>query len=216
LCQGGDSAYWKVPLPLIQPIIPTRIRAPFDHPDFLFELKHDGFRALAYIADGTCRFVSRKQNVFKRFDRLGVAIARRFGGIEAILDGEIVCLDDEGRSVFMDLLRRPSQRAPVFFAFDLLWLGGEDLRSRPLIDRKDRLKELLVLHGEPRSLFAHHVVRQGVKLYEAIRERDCEGIVAKPKDSTYFPSAKWLKILNTSYTQKEGRRELFEKFHARP
>src|SRR5260370_781642 len=114
--------------PTIHLAIPTRVAAPFDHPDWVFELKHDGFRAVAYIADGRCQLVSRKNNVYKSFGPLREALA----GLriqDAVVDGEIVCLDDEGRSQFYTLLRRRGQ--PVFYTFDLLFLNGEDLRSLP-------------------------------------------------------------------------------------
>jgi hypothetical protein len=66
-----------------------------------------------------------------------------------------------------------------------------------------------------RILYANHVATRGIELYEAISERDCEGIVAMHRESTNSTSASWLKILDTAYTQKEGKRELFEKFHSR-
>ncbi len=70
----------------------SRIPAAFDHPDFLFELKHDGFRSLAYISDGHCELVSRKRNHYKSFHSLKAALAD-LKVTDAILDGEIVCLD---------------------------------------------------------------------------------------------------------------------------
>jgi bifunctional non-homologous end joining protein LigD len=81
-------------LPRIAPINPTRIAAPFDHEDWFFELKHDGFRALAYIEDGTCRLISRKQIVYKSFAALSTALAA-LPVSDAILDGELVCLDGQ-------------------------------------------------------------------------------------------------------------------------
>jgi bifunctional non-homologous end joining protein LigD len=75
----------------------TLVRQPFDHPDFLFELKHDGFRALAYISEGQCELVSRRRNSYKSFRELRDHLA----GLKvknAIIDGELVCLDSEGRS----------------------------------------------------------------------------------------------------------------------
>jgi Carboxylesterase family/ATP dependent DNA ligase domain len=82
----------------------TLVRPPFDHPDFLFELKHDGFRALAYISEGRCELVSRRRNSYRSFEPL----RRSLGALKvktAILDGEIVCLDSEGRSIFNELSR---------------------------------------------------------------------------------------------------------------
>jgi len=104
---------------------------PFDHDDYIFELKMDGFRALAYVGEDQTRLVSRRGNVYKSFPGLCAAIHIDLD-CEAVLDGEIVRLGSEGRSQFYELLRRRGHGAPVFYAFDLLWLDGEDLRSRPL------------------------------------------------------------------------------------
>src|SRR4029077_5634027 len=92
-------------LPRIIPIAPTRIQAPFDHQDWVFELKHDGFRALAYVEDGSCHLISRKQIVSKRFAPLSTAIAA-LPVKNAILDGEIVALGPDGRSQFAELMKR--------------------------------------------------------------------------------------------------------------
>jgi bifunctional non-homologous end joining protein LigD len=102
--------------PTIRLAIPRRVADPFDHPDWIFELKHDGFRALAYIGDGRCDLISRKNNTYKSFGPLRQALAE-LRLRDAVLDGEIVCLDDEGRSQFNELLHRRGQ--PAFYAFDL-------------------------------------------------------------------------------------------------
>jgi ATP dependent DNA ligase domain len=106
---------------------------------------------------------------------------------------------------------------PVFYAFDLLWLDGDDLRGLPLIERKRRLRRLIRSSRCSRLLFADHIDARGTDLFRAICERDCEGIIAKRKDSissTAGPAA-WFKVLNPAYTQKQGRKELFESFHER-
>jgi bifunctional non-homologous end joining protein LigD len=104
----------------------TRVAKPFDDPDYIFELKHDGFRAIAYIEDSTCRLVSRNLNHFKSFDLLKKSLDK-LPVQNAILDGEVVCLDSNGVSQFNELMSRKGK--PVFYAFDLLWLDGKDLRS---------------------------------------------------------------------------------------
>jgi bifunctional non-homologous end joining protein LigD len=87
-----------VDLPVFEPMALTRIAAPFDHADFLYEWKADGFRCLAYISDDRCDLVSsRSSNQYKSFDSLKTALAK-LKVENAILDGEIVCLDSEGRS----------------------------------------------------------------------------------------------------------------------
>jgi hypothetical protein len=90
------------------------VRAPFDHPDFLFELKHDGFRALAHIWDGNCELISRKRNAYKSFNELRENLAN-LKVQNAVIDGEIVCLDEEGRSIFNELLFR--RGSPIFYGF---------------------------------------------------------------------------------------------------
>ena len=144
--------------PPIKLVIPRRFAAPFDHPDWIFELKHDGFRALAYITEGRCDLISRKHNRYKTFNRLGVDLSS-LRVQNAIIDGEICCLDDEGRSQFNVLLRRRGE--PVFYAFDLLWLNGEDIRPLPLLSRKERLRRLIDRHECSLLLFAQHVPTRG-------------------------------------------------------
>jgi bifunctional non-homologous end joining protein LigD len=95
----------------------TRIAKAFDDPDYLFELKHDGFRAIAYIENGECKLVSRKLKHFKSFDRLKKSLDK-LPVQNAILDGEVVCLDSNGVSQFNELMSRKGKH--VFYAFDLL------------------------------------------------------------------------------------------------
>ena len=91
------------------PLNPIKHPEPFDHPAYLYELKHDGFRAPTYFEDGRCELVSRKDNVYQRFQQLRVDLAAELQVHDAILDGEIVCLDEDGRSQFYDLMFRRSQ-----------------------------------------------------------------------------------------------------------
>jgi bifunctional non-homologous end joining protein LigD len=115
------------------------VKEPFDHPDYLFELKHDGFRAVTYLQNGECKLISRNQKNL-RFESLKAALGK-LPVRNAILDREICCLDEHGVSQFNQLLNRKAE--PVLYAFDLLWLDGEDLRRSPLTERKDRLKTLI-------------------------------------------------------------------------
>src|SRR5262245_65117982 len=125
-------------IPKISPLELQQIQAPFDHPEWVFEVKYDGFRALAYVEEGRCTLVSRNDNAFKRFDGLRVALPNDLNGVvDAVIDGEVVVLDSKGRALFNELMH--SRSTPVFAAFDLLWLNGVDLRAEPLLDRKARL-----------------------------------------------------------------------------
>jgi ATP-dependent DNA ligase len=107
-------------LPRVQPIIPTWKKEPFDDPEWLFDFKYDGFRGLCYIEQGRCCFLSRNGNVLTRFEALGDQLAALLQIDEAIIDGEVVAVDETGRPQFYDLLRRT--QPPAYAAFDLLWL----------------------------------------------------------------------------------------------
>jgi len=148
---------WDV-LPRIRPMRLRLVKEPFDHPDYIFELKHDGFRAIAYLQDGECKLISRRQNTLA-FRSLKNNLANLSVG-SAIIDGEVVCLDSHGKSIFNQLLNLKAQ--PIPYAFDLLWLNGEDLRQQPLIDRKNRLHDLICAHQHMRLMYAQHIEEHGM------------------------------------------------------
>jgi bifunctional non-homologous end joining protein LigD len=195
-------------LPEIQPAKLAKCLAAFDDPDWIFELKHDGFRSLAYVEDGHCRLVSRRRNTYKSFQvlRSTLEILR---ARNAILDGEIVALDSNGVSQFKKLLHRRGRA--VFFAFDLLWLDGVDLRQTPLIERKKKLQGLIQRSECSEIIYSQHVKRDGKLLFQEVCERNLEGIVCKRKTSVYSEHG-WLKVKNPHYTQTEGRHEMFTTF----
>jgi bifunctional non-homologous end joining protein LigD len=130
-----------LPLPRVQPIIPVRRTEPFDDPEWLFDLKYDGFRALCYLEQERCRLISRNGNPMHRFAGLGDQIAASLDVSDAILDGEVIAADETGRPQFYDLLRHT--RAPGYVAFDVLWLNGVDLRPLPLSERRGLLQTIL-------------------------------------------------------------------------
>ena len=181
------------------------VREPFDHSDYIFELKHDGFRAVVYLQARECKVVSRNQRNLG-FEALKRSLAK-LPVDNAIIDGEIICVDAKGVSQFNQLLSRKGE--PVFYAFDLLWLDGEDLRRRPLVERKKRLARLVRAAKCPRLLYAQHIEQRGKSLFAEICARDLEGIVAKRKLGIYKDDATgWLKVKNRTYSQAEGRHEL--------
>ena len=186
--------------------------APFEHPDWIFEPKLDGFRAVAYVEGGTCRLVSRNGNAFKTFEPLAQAIAQDLSGRPAILDGEIVRPGPDGRPMFYELMRR---RGPFcFYAFDLLWLDGSDLRDRPLLERKRLLRKLLPRYARS-VLYVDHVA-SGMDLFRVICDRDMEGVVAKQASARYTPDATtWVKVKNRHYSQAAGRQDFFNRPKAR-
>jgi bifunctional non-homologous end joining protein LigD len=195
-------------LPRITPLTLTRKREPFDHPEWLFELKHDGYRSLAYVSDKSCQLISRNNNLFQRFSPLCASLGQ-LRVKNAILDGELICIDGEGVSQFNELMFR--RGVPYFYAFDLMWLNGRDLRQLPLIQRKERLRSLILKANNPVLLFADYIPEFGVDFFRMICEKNLEGIVAKQRDGCYDRSARWIKVKNPQYTQSKDRSELFDK-----
>jgi bifunctional non-homologous end joining protein LigD len=150
-----------------------RVRDPFSHPDWIFEIKWDGFRALLHSDCDGVRLVSRNGNVFRSFPGLCEGLARDLKGRRCVLDGEIICLDQHGKTQFNNLLFRRGE--PLFYAFGLLWdehawsddeqerrrfRNGEDTRYLPLCDRKLRLRAVVPRHGE-RLLYCDHLEADG-------------------------------------------------------
>jgi ATP-dependent DNA ligase len=109
-------------LPKTSPINPVVRACPFDDSDYLFELKYDGFRAMAYFQGGTCDLVSRNKHVFGGFKELREWFGQNVRVRDAIIDGEICCLDETGTPQFNDLTT--GTRPPYFATFDLLWRNG--------------------------------------------------------------------------------------------
>src|SRR5258707_2110921 len=188
----------------IEPMLATLAEHPFSDPNWLFEIKWDGVRALSWIADGAVTLRSRNNiDITKRYPELA-ALAKVFAASEAILDGEIVALDARGLSSFQRLQERMHVRAPgekliretpvVYYAFDILYCDGYDLRAAPLLERKQLLGRLL--HASERFRYADHQLEHGKELFELAKESGLEGIVAKRADSDYVSdrSANWAKL----------------------
>lgn len=198
----------SVALPRIAPIVPTIRRQAFNHPAWLFEPKYDGFRGMLYLTRKGCILYSKRGNPMRRFQDLADQVRGELPRREVILDGEIIALDDEGRINFWDLMRGRGTLA--YAAFDLLWADGRDLRELPLVRRKKRLERLI-----PASAGALNRVPcyegEGRELFAAACSLDLEGIVAKRKADGYSIDTAWYKIKNPTYTQAEGRSELFER-----
>jgi bifunctional non-homologous end joining protein LigD len=195
----------------MNPMRLARRPEPFDHPDWIYEVKFDGFRALAYVEDAKCRLVSRRRHEYQSFRALQSAIAQ-LEVQDAVIDGEIVCLDPLGRSQFYELMFR--RREPYFYAFDLLWLNGEDLRGLPLLERKNRLRQICIPTYTDGLLYLDHLERNGSGLFAKACELDLEGIVAKWAPGKYIASnrrSSWVKVKNRDYSQAKGRADLFER-----
>jgi bifunctional non-homologous end joining protein LigD len=184
---------------------------PFNDPNWLFEIKSPGFRSLVYVFGDRCQLVSRKGYVYKSpvFNQLCAAIAAGVKGKNAVLDGEICCLGSDGRSIFSDLVFRRKQMA-YFCAFDLLWLNGKDYRTKPLIERKMKLRWLISNNPQP-LIYTSHVEAKGIELFEEVCRLNMEGIVAKHREGLYVSDARettWIIINNPDYSILQSRHEL--------
>jgi hypothetical protein len=158
-----------------------------------------------------CRLMSRNGNQFYSFESLAQDIGKALKATDAILDGEICCVDRHSRPHFNELLFRRGE--PVFFAFDLIYCNGIDWREQPLVKRKERLRDVLRGIKCDRISYVDHVSRTGKALFQKACEMDLEGIVAKHKLGKYMSGREqstWFKIRNRSYSQWDGRDELFE------
>jgi bifunctional non-homologous end joining protein LigD len=219
--EGADlSAARPEPMPeFVPPMLASLADGPFDHPDWLFEVKWDGYRVQAVLRDGRTRIWTRKRiDAATYFPEL----AAESGWLEAeqaVVDGEVVALDEEGRPDFSLLQDRtglrglqgsarsqePDARRPsaderraiplAYMVFDLLHVNGRSLLDVPLEERKRMLRRLLRPH--PLVRYASHVVGEGMAFVEAAAAKNLEGVVAKRRDSRYTPgrrSRDWLKI----------------------
>ncbi len=185
-------------------MLATLSERPFSDPNWLFEIKWDGVRALAWIDDGELTLRARSgSDITSQYPDLA-GMPKLFSGRQAILDGEIAVLDGRGHSDFEELQERMHVRNPgqkllsefpaVYFAFDLLYCDGFDLREAPLLERKQLLQRLL--HASDRIRYSDHQVEKGKELFELAKQNELEGIIAKRLDSRYVSerSANWLKL----------------------
>ena len=192
------------PMPLaLKPMLASVAKEPFDDPDWIFEVKWDGFRALAEIRDREVSLYSRNLTSFnKRF--APIAEALRKSGFDAVLDGEIVVVDDQGRPDFQ-MLQHYSDGVSghlLYCVFDILYFQGHDLTGLPLLRRKELLKK--VLPSSPRIRFSDHVEKDGTLFFRVVKDKGLEGMIAKHSRSMYNEgrrSANWLKV-KTQRTQE--------------
>ncbi len=184
----------------LAPIIPTRRQEPFEDPEWGCDLKLDGFSGLADTING--RLLSKNLNPLKRYRQLLDALP-----LDCVFDGEVCALDQDGRPDFNALLFR--RKYPVYIAFDLLFYERQDIRSLPLKERRAILDQVAKRYGMQKS---EVFVGCTGKLFATVGEMDLEGVVLKKLTDPYDAErTKWWKIANPTYSQKEGRGELFEK-----
>ncbi len=193
----------------LEPMLATPLPEPPTGDGWAYEIKWDGIRALAYVGDGKLKLSARRgADHTPRYPELADFPAA-LGGRSAILDGEIVAFDDEGRPRFQLLqrrmglsteatIRRRAVETPAtYVAFDVLWLEGESLLEQPYEARREQL-DALELDGAHWRAPRNHV-GDGAALWDLVQERDLEGIVAKRLGSPYRPgkrSREWAKVRN--------------------
>jgi bifunctional non-homologous end joining protein LigD len=220
------------PLALAEAPPPT-LATPMDHAfsreGWLFELKYDGIRAMVSVAGDLVRITGRRGGDETARYPEAQAIRAGIRARQAIVDGDLVVLDTDGRPSFermqqrinvvrdTDVRRAAAEHPVTFMAFDLLELEGRDLLSTELRIRKKTLRETIV--DSPNILFAEHVERDGVSLFDIARESGIEGIVGKRADSLYRPGVRtpdWVKVKSwrsqscviAGYTAGRGRRTI--------
>ena len=204
----------------IKPMLATSSKEPFNDEKWIFEIKWDGYRAIADL--------SNEENL-KLYSRNGISFLNRYPDIQKdllkqdhsmIIDGEIVALNEKGVPSFQLLQHiADNPNAPVVFqVFDLLYLNGHSTRKLSLIERKELLKEALIETATIR--YCDHIDRNGIDFYYEIQKSNIEGVMAKKKSSIYIDghrSENWLKIKNNlseeavivGYTEPKGSRGYF-------
>lgn len=167
--------------------------------DWLYELKHDGYRIVAFAENNTVRLVTRGgKNYTPHFKNIANSIADWSSGRAMVLDGEVVITDNEGKADFQLLqnhIKKSGLHEPTYVVFDLLALDGTDLRGQPLTQRKQTLKKLM--KKPPENIYYSKEIEGGGKeIFDAACNLKTEGIVAKRKDSLYSGERNdnWLKI----------------------
>jgi len=182
----------------IAPMLATLASKPFEDPDWLYEVKWDGYRVQAVIDAGKVRIWTRNLNDAETYFPRLLSPPRWIEAKQAIVDGEVVALDEAGRpdfSLLQTKLGEAGATGLVYQAFDLLYLDGRLLLDVPLEDRKRLLRS--VLRDHPRVRYAAHVIGDGLAFYDAAGAQGLEGVIAKLRRSRYEPGKRtsaWLKL----------------------
>lgn len=208
------------PKEFIKPMLATQAKKIFKEPNWVFELKWDGYRVLTNINNGDVELYSRN----------GISYNSKFALLkkelesiphDCILDGEVVIVDKNGKPDFQKLQKYDADKTKGelrYYVFDLLHLNGHDTISLPLLERKSLLPD--ILEGMERVLFCDHIEAMGPTLYNRAIDAGMEGVIAKKADSVYVPgyrSENWLKIKDSTteetvicgYTDSVGGGSIF-------
>jgi bifunctional non-homologous end joining protein LigD len=180
----------------ILPCRPTVAARPPSGAGWVHELKHDGYRLQIHIRDGRVKlYTMNGADWSKRYPRIVEEAARLKG--HAIIDAEVVCLDRKGVAEFDLLHKRSNDGAALALGFDLLALNGNDLRKRPLIERKAVLSKLLI-RSKGGIQYVEHADGHGERMFAAVCRLGLEGIVSKRSSAAYRsgPTRTWIKVKN--------------------
>jgi bifunctional non-homologous end joining protein LigD len=202
----------------LRPMLATLTDKPFDDPDWVFETKWDGFRAIAVAKPGQAALYSRNLNdISRKYPSICAALAKIKH--EAVLDGELVALDEHGRSRFQLLQNAEREFARLLYCvFDLLCLADKDLRGKTLLERKGALEK--ILPKSPLLLYSAHVVGEGIEAFNRAKRAHEEGVMAKLSISLYHSGMRtrdWLKVkasqeqevVIVGFTAPRGSRKYF-------
>lgn len=203
----------------VPPMLATLVDKPFNAENWLFEVKWDGYRAIAICDKNKVSLISRNNKSFnEKFYPITAALEQL--KLNAVLDGEIIISNKEGVSSFGDLQnwRSEADGELLYYVFDLLWLNGKQLYEVPLQLRRELLKEILPTSSVVQLSQTFNA--PGTSFYEVAKEMNMEGIIAKKADSLYVPGVRtkeWLKIkiakrqevVIGGYTLNEGSTKLF-------
>ncbi|MDT3401302.1 DNA ligase D [Mucilaginibacter terrae] len=203
----------------IKPMKATLVDEPFDNPDWLYEVKWDGYRSLAYVTKNDVELISRNNIPFSKYYPI-VDLLKQWK-TDAVIDGELVVLNDQGLSDFGALQnwRSEADGHLVYYVFDILWYKGKNLMELPLVQRQAVLKEILPVQDE-RIRQSQSFRANGVEFFDAAERIGLEGIMAKKAESTYtsdLRSREWLKIkvqrrqevVIAGFTRNEGTNKPF-------
>jgi len=204
--------------PDLRPMLATLTDKSFDDPDWVFETKWDGFRAIAVAGLGHAALYSRNGNdISRKYPSICEALAAIKH--DAVLDGELVALDEQGRSRFQ-LLQNAGRNSVrlLYCVFDLLYLGGKDLRGKTLLERKAALEQ--ILPKSPLLLYSAHVAGEGLKAFNRAKRAREEGVIAKLAEGRYHSATRtreWLKVkasqeqevVIVGFTAPKGERRFF-------
>lgn len=204
----------------IFPMLATLVDEPLNSDDWLFEIKWDGFRALAFIDENSIDLKSRNKLSFNQQFPILTKELKKIKE-QVILDGEIVALDEEGKSHFQ-LLQNYQNNSSVnicYYIFDILFYEGNDLRDTPLIERKEILKKFLDKYSFSYLRYNDHILKNGISFFKEAVKNNLEGIIGKKVASTYESkrSKEWIKIKSSlrqevvigGFTEPQGSRDKF-------